>query len=285
MSQQKPAFSTAATARHILVCLLLFLAGDLLSSLALDLLFAVARPPAPWLYQLPRALGALALTWALFRLYAARGLRLGMAEFGVTFSLRGWAVAASVLLPVLVAAAFLPLGEVSVTRGGPGEVLGTLAVSLAFALKAGVTEELLFRGFLMKLVDWRWGKRAAILLPSVLFASAHLFQLGSAGPGEVLLLVLGGSLVGIMFSLVADRSGSVSNSVLMHTLWNLVMVTGILCITTDQGESGAALFSIVIPSGNVLLTGGDFGVEASAVAVLGYGAVCCLALLMRKTER
>ena len=112
------------------------------------------------------ALGALALTWALFRLYAARGLRLGMAEFGVTFSLRGWAVAASVLLPVLVAAAFLPLGEVSVTRGGPGEVLGTLAVSLAFALKAGVTEELLFRGFLMKLVDWRWGKRAAILLPS-----------------------------------------------------------------------------------------------------------------------
>ena len=124
MSQQKPAFSTAATARHILVCLLLFLAGDLLSSLALDLLFAVARPPAPWLYQLPRALGALALTWALFRLYAARGLRLGMAEFGVTFSLRGWAVAASVLLPVLVAAAFLPLGEVSVTRGGPGEVLG-----------------------------------------------------------------------------------------------------------------------------------------------------------------
>lgn len=184
MSQQKPAFSTAATARHILVCLLLFLAGDLLSSLAFDLLFAVARPPAPWLYQLPRALGALALTWALFRLYAARGLRLGMAEFGVTFSLRGWAVAASVLLPVLVAAAFLPLGEVSVTRGGPGEVLGTLAVSLAFALKAGVTEELLFRGFLMKLVDWRWGKRAAILLPSVLFASAHLFQLGSAGPGR-----------------------------------------------------------------------------------------------------
>ena len=61
MSQQKPAFSTAATARHILVCLLLFLAGDLLSSLAFDLLFAVARPPAPWLYQLPRALGALAL--------------------------------------------------------------------------------------------------------------------------------------------------------------------------------------------------------------------------------
>ena len=57
MSQQKPAFSTAATARHILVCLLLFLAGDLLSSLAFDLLFAVARPPAPWLYQLPRALG------------------------------------------------------------------------------------------------------------------------------------------------------------------------------------------------------------------------------------
>ena len=98
MSQQKPAFSTAATARHILVCLLLFLAGDLLSSLAFDLLFAVARPPAPWLYQLPRALGALALTWALFRLYAARGLRLGMAEFGVTFSLRGWAVAASVLM-------------------------------------------------------------------------------------------------------------------------------------------------------------------------------------------
>ena len=285
MSQQKPAFSTAATARHILVCLLLFLAGDLLSSLAFDLLFAVARPPAPWLYQLPRALGALALTWALFRLYADRGLRLGMAEFGVTFSLRGWAVAASVLLPVLVAAAFLPLGEVSVTRGGPGEVLGTLAVSLAFALKAGVTEELLFRGFLMKLVDWRWGKRAAILLPSVLFASAHLFQLGSAGPVEVLLLVLGGSLAGIMFSLVADRSGSVSNSVLMHTLWNLVMATSLLHITPAGETYGSPVFSLIIPDGPLLLTGGSFGAETSAIAMAGYAAVCCLALVKGANHR
>ena len=285
MYGKKVSFSMGGTIKQILIYFLLFLAGDLLSSMLLDLLFSAVKLPESWMYQLPRALGGLFLTWLLFWLYTTKILRLRMRDFGITPGIRAWTAAAAVLLPVCVAAVYLAIGEGAAHRVPTGEALGVIAASLAFALKAGITEEMLFRGYMMTLLRERWGRAVAILAPSVLFGCLHLLNLESFSAVGVALLIVSGSLVGIMFSLVADRGGSVGGSALMHTLWNLVMVTGILCITTDQGESGAALFSIVIPSGNVLLTGGDFGVEASAVAVLGYGAVCCLALLMRKTER
>ena len=266
------------------VYFLLFLAGDLGSSIAFDLVFQTVELPAAWMYLLLRMLGALGLTWLLFWLYTVKALHLTMADFGITLSVRGWAVGAAVLLPVCVAAVYGVLGQWTVNPVSPGTALGTAAASLAFALKAGIAEEMLFRGYMMTLIRERWNRTAAILVPSVLFGCAHLLNLETFSAVSIALLLVSGSLVGIMFSLAADRGGSVSNSILIHTVWNLVMVTDILHITTAQGTYGSPLMSIVIPSGSVLLTGGSFGIEASAVAALGYGAVCCLALAAGKTR-
>ena len=88
-----------------------------------------------------------------------------------------------------------------------------------------------------------------------------------------------------MFSLVADQSGSVSNSVLMHTLWNLVMATSLLHITPAGETYGSPVFSLIIPDGPLLLTGGSFGAATSAIAMAGYAAVCCLALVKGANHR
>ena len=88
-----------------------------------------------------------------------------------------------------------------------------------------------------------------------------------------------------MFSLAADRGGSVGSSAVIHTVWNLVMVTDVLHITTAQGAYGSPLLSAVIPWENALLTGGDFGVEASVISAAGYGAVCCLVLLAGRNRK
>ena len=265
MDRQKIRLSTGGTLKQLLLYFLLFLAGDLFSSIAFDLLFSLIPLRARWMYLLLRSLGALGLTWLLFWLYTTRVLGRAMADFGVTPSVKGWAAAAAVLLPAGVTAVYGSLGRWTAAPVPLGEAAGTIAASLALALKAGVTEEMLFRGYMMTLVRERWNRRIAILAPSALFACVHLIGLETFSPAGVALLLVSGSLVGIMFSLAADRGGSVGSSAVIHTVWNLVMVTDVLHITTAQGTYGSPLLSVVIPWENALLTGGDFGVEASEI--------------------
>ena len=152
------------------------------------------------------------------------------------------------------------------------------------ALKAGILEEMLFRGFIMTLLEWKWSKRAAILAPSLLFGLAHIPSMEYFTVSGVVLLLISGTLVGVMFSLAAYRENSVSSSALMHAVWNFFMVTDVLHITTASGAYGAPLFSVTIPSQSIWLTGGGFGVEASLIAVIGYLLACAL-IVFAKNKR
>ena len=169
-----------------------------------------------------------------------------------------------------------------VHRFSLGDGLLIAVASMAAAVKAGVLEEALFRGFLMKLLENRWNRRVAVLAPSVLFSLAHIPSMDSFTAEGVALLVISGSLVGVMFSLVAYQGNAIGNSVLLHSMWNFVIASDILHITTAQGAYGTPLFQITLPSGNALLTGAGFGAEASFLAILGYAAVCCAVLFLQK---
>lgn len=275
-------FKTGQTLKFIFLYFLLFLAGDLLASLLFDLLFSFIKLPASWMYQLFRAAGALLFTCLFFWLYTKKALHLSMGDFGLLPLVKGWAAPCAILLPVFVAGVYLSIGKASAQSVPFGEMLGVIIASLLLALKAGITEELLFRGYLLTLIKERWGAAAAVLLPSILFGLVHMINLASVSPAGVLMLILSGSLVGVMFSLTAFLGGSLINSMLLHTVWNFVMVTNILHITTAQGAYGAPLFSILIPDSGFLLTGGDFGIEASVISLLGYAVVCGVILLAER---
>lgn len=266
--------STAWTLKQILIFFLLFLAGDFFSSLPFDLLFSVVRLPVRELYAILRTAGCLLLTCWLFWLYTTKALHLSMGEFGITFAVKAWGVLSAVLLPAFVAAVFLLIGDTAVHLFPLGKTLLMITASLLTALKAGILEEMLFRGFIMKLVETRWNKAIAVLLPSFLFSLLHLPSMEAFSAAGVMLLVVSGTLVGIMFSLAAYKGGSVSNSVLLHAGWNFVMITNILHITTAEGAYGTPLVSVTIPSEPIWLTGGGFGVEASIVAIIGYALIC-----------
>ena len=62
------------------------------------------------------------------------------------------------------------------------------------------------------------------------------------------------------------------------------MVTDILHITTMQGAYGEPIFSIIIPSDSVLVTGAGFGVEASIIAIIGYLLVCGATTLRKRNK-
>lgn len=266
---------TKKTLIHIVIYFFIFLAGDLGNSVIFDLLFMVVKLPSRELYIILRMLGCLLLTYFLFWLYTTKILHLKMSDFGITFAIKKWGCIIAVSLPAFVVIVFLLIGNVSVNHFSFGENLLIVICSLITALKAGILEEMLFRGYIMKLLENRWNKYVAILIPSFLFSLVHIPSMVTINVEGVLLLIISGTLVGIMFSIVAYIGKSISNSAMIHAVWNFVMVTSILHITTIQDVYGTPIFSIIIPSDNILLTGAGFGVEASCVAIIGYLLVCC----------
>lgn len=82
--------------------------------------------------------------------------------------------------------------------------------------------------------------------------------------------------IGIMLSIICYKSDSVVSSTLVHGIWNLIMVGGIINI----GEpNSSAILNYSLNTSSRLLTGGAFGIEASLPAIAGYWCVIIILLL------
>ena len=92
-----------------------------------------------------------------------------------------------------------------------------------------------------------------------------------------------GSAVGVLFSLVAYESGTVWCGAAMHAVWNMVMIGGVLHIGPEP--DGYALLNYVLDSASPLVTGGDFGVEASLPSIAVYLGFSALALVRLKRSK
>ena len=275
-------FSKGKIIGHIVAYVLLFLVGDLLNSLVFDLLFSIVELPIRGLYSVLRTLGCFVFTYLLFWLYTIKILHLKMENFRITLSIKKWAFSYAVILPFFVVICYFIIGDSTMTALNAGEIIAAVIYSAIAALKAGVLEEMLFRGYILKLLELKWGKVVAVLLPSFLFSLMHIPSMDAFSVAGISLLVISGTLVGIMFSLITYMGNSISNSGLLHAVWNFVFVTDMIHITTAQGIYGEPIFSIIIPSDYVLVTGAGFGVEASIIAIIGYLFVCGAVILRRK---
>lgn len=83
---------------------------------------------------------------------------------------------------------------------------GGISALVAFVLVAPVTEELVFRGWLLPMLQGRYGTRAALVWSSVLFGIVH------GEPGAILYATLGGLILGA----VALRTKSTLASIALH---------------------------------------------------------------------
>ena len=193
-----------------------------------------------------------------------------------------WCVTAA-LMPALVCGVFLLLPGHWAEAADRADTAVILTVGIFYlGLGAGVVEEAVFRGVIMTALERRWGRGAAVLIPSILFGAVHIMGSELDVP-SMIQLVLAGTMVGVLFSLVTLESGNIWNSAFIHGVWNCVILS-VLCIGPEADPS--ALFSYVPASSNFLLTGGDFGVEASVVSVAAYAAFAALAYwLLRRQNR
>lgn len=186
-----------------------------------------------------------------------------------------WLVIA-ILLPILVSGFYFVLGgEIRNSNMDTSAILDTLSVGVFFTgLGAGIVEEMVFRGVILNVINQRFGKRIAIIVPSLLFGSMHIigteFNVFSA-----ILVITAGTLVGVMFSLVSLDQKSIWNSALIHGMWNIIMIGGIVSINTTVDEY--SIYSYVLHNQSVFLTGGEFGIESSGIAMIGYILVIIIA--------
>ena len=97
-------------------------------------------------------------------------------------------------------------------------------ISLAAAVLAlciSVTEELFFRGFLLHCLR-KWDKSGGIFLSSAVFALAHIANLNQVSDwAYVLMQILCAFAVGISFSTVTIRSGSLLPCIAAHCFINI----------------------------------------------------------------
>lgn len=260
--------------------IVILLAGSLCGSFAY--LMPVPAVLQTLLYAVVYIGLVLALSYLLCGKFAGESLKAYRIDRS-GFSLR-WLVPA-LLLPLGVSFALTRLpGSWEVGNLSLGASLSLAGIALLGAgLSAGICEEVVFRGVLMHAVEKQFGRTAAVLVPSLLFALLHLPGSG-AGLWDGLLVVVAGTGVGILFSEAAILSGSVFNGALMHGLWNVLMIGRLMDIGTGANP-GALLRYTLSDSLSPLLTGGAFGVESSLFAVLGYGLAAVLIFVFRRKKK
>ena len=271
------------------VCAVLAIVLLIITQLAAFLLGSV-----PVVMGLPQAAGNVisAILYPLFALIALKllcGVFLGvkLADCRITrYKIKPvWAAAAFIMPSIVVGGLLMFAGhwENPALDGMQTTTLVTQSVFLV-GLAVGTVEEAVFRGVIMKALEMRWGKGVAVVVPSVLFAVAHVLN-GGLSVTSFLQLLLAGSVVGVLFSLVTYESGSIWPAALMHSVWNIFMASGILNVGDEAMEN--CIFNYVLETKSPLITGGEFGAEASVVSIGAYLIFIALAavLLKKKSER
>ena len=196
-----------------------------------------------------------------------------------------WAVSAFIMPAIVIFGLLMTAGHWDNPEMDGAQIADSITTSVFVAgLAVGAVEEAVFRGVIMKALEMRWNKAVAVIVPSVLFGAAHALN-GKLSLVSFIQLLVAGSIVGILFSLVTYESGSIWSSAFMHAIWNMCMARGILNIYTEPMDN--CIFNYVLETKNALITGGEFGAEASVISIGAYLIFTVLAviLLKKKSER
>ncbi len=136
----------------------------------------------------------------------------------------------------------------------------------------GMSEEFIFRGYLMNTLASRHNPWTAVLISSAAFSLAHIVN-----PGFNLLVFFNLSLFGVFAGLYMIAFDDIWGVCAVHSIWNFSQgnIFGISVSGTGETES---LLSVTAVSSSKLLTGGEFGIEGSIVttAVLLTGIILVL---------
>ena len=191
----------------------------------------------------------------------------------VTGLRRGTLLGVGLFTAVIVNIAFLGGYHVH----GWGSLGGAIAL-LGFMAAAAVTEELVFRGILFRIVEGRFGTWVALGVTAVLFGLAHLLNPHATLWGAIAIAIEAGAMLAAAY--VATRS--LWLPIGLHFGWNYA--EGAIFGTDVSGSNTPEGLLHATTSGPTLLSGGVFGPEASIYSVLA-GTIVTIVFLWLARRR
>ena len=211
------------------------------------------------------ALVACVLGWVAYRAYVRLIERRRGVEFGAQGALRelgsGLVLGAALFSATVGVLAALGLYTVQGWRD-PAVLIAPLAISVG----AGVIEELLFRAVIFRIIEASLGTWIALVISAALFGLVHL-----GNPNATWLAAAAISLeAGIMLAAAYVLTRRLWLPIGIHAAWNFTQ-GGIFSVAVSGGKTDGLLVASL--SGPSWLSGGEFGAEASVVAI-----VLCTAL-------
>jgi membrane protease YdiL (CAAX protease family) len=134
------------------------------------------------------------------------------------------------------------------------------------AIGSGIGEELLFRGGVFRILEDSFGTTVALVLSGALFGALHLTNPHASLFSAAAIALEAGVLLGAAYA--ATRSLWLPIGI--HIGWNFTE-GGVFGAAVSGNGAGRGMLDVPL-SGPPLLTGGEFGPEASVIAI----AVCSL---------
>ena len=235
----------------------------------------------------------LPLTLVLFWLFAHYVIKEPSSFFMIrkpTKEILKW-VGIGFVLPFSVIIIYLIFGKIELL--GHAEPLSSSVIiylvvaTISIALLGGIIEEILFRGYMFRILEEKWNTTIAILGPAMLFGSIHLLMIDSIDLVNVILVVIPITLIGVMLGLIVHVTRNIWNVVVVHGIWNFFLAGRIIRISAFEDHQFNAIYQLQITSDHILLTGGSFGVESAVPAIAVYltGIIVFLLYTLRKYSR
>lgn len=171
------------------------------------------------------------------------------------------------IMPLLVSGILLCFpGEWLNIEFSTANVITTLSFTLVFfGIAAPIVEEMIFRGMMLTVFEKKWNREIAIFLSSLLFGVGHIIG-QKMGLRDFLIMTLAAGLIGATLSLVTFITESIWSSVVIHMVWNIIIMGQIISIGGVRPLYSR--YNYIFNSDSVLLTGGAFGIEASLPSII-----------------
>lgn len=216
-------------------------------------------------------LGLYALGVKLMEGHWPRDLGLGKL---LPHTMLGWLI--GFVYMTLVSSTIVALGNATVDVRGTvwEEICWWLLVFLTVA----VGEEMIFRGIIFRQIDERWNTWTALIVSALLFGFIHLPNNGATWWSSLAIAIEAGLMLGAAYK----WSGSLWLPIGIHWAWNFTQ-GNVFGASVSGNVAGGSLLEMQV-NGPDIITGGDFGPEASIVAVT-LGIIYTLVFLFTWNRR
>lgn len=146
-----------------------------------------------------------------------------------------------------------------------------LPAVLSVGITAGISEEIITRGVLFRIVEEGLGTWWALAISALFFGAAHIFNPGATLWSSLAIAIEAGVLLALLYHVTRSLWPCIG----LHAAWNIMQGTVFGIPVSGTGAHG---WLISERTGPDWLSGGVFGAEASVVALILCS--CCSALLL-----